>query len=446
MTISNLTELMNELYSRGYGEFCDRQKILLDILQKNGYWPTLQFKKFLDNSGLVLIYNSQKMNEYASTPTPAIYKECRSVVLDLLAERAQDAVVSTMYAENPVRVSDTTYESLSLPEDVLEEGYEGTTVHVYCYKDQWYYSTTGCPSIDTSRYFHPTKTHGEMFDECLGGKTREEFASHLDKDKRYMFVIIHHENRHVIDYSNLLGDRYAKLVHIQTHGKDLVSESLEEKPLAELGVLYPARFDTLEKGLTWLRSNSTSYALIAKSRDGSLQKVCREEVIFHETTDLGNSNPWHNMLWIYLQNRQDFTVANYAKKHNIPAVEKGTDELLSPTFVIHSAIASITSHLFRAYCNTTRYNASTRELSFRGDKALAPILRFHMVQLREIQRTAHSDRYLSHKSISHYLRFHQTMKNIRLLIRYFAENPDVMSVSEENKFCIRKLHELLKTN
>lgn len=446
----------------------ERYKILVELLKKYNFSPTLQMKKFFDHSGLTLIYNSQKTNEYVNMSSSGIFKECRSVIIDLNTEKKENTIVSSMCMENPMRISDKLYRKMYDPSDVIETGYEGTMINVYHYNEKWHFSTTSCPSIDGSRYFHPTKTHGTMFDEYLermvcietegssdmeidgdrnsthSKRLRDTFAMYLDKDKRYLFVLVHHENRHIIDYSTLYGDAYIQLVHLSTHNNDFTLENLEERPLSKLGIVYPHRFENINNGLSWLLEKSTSYALIVKRQDGTMLKVCREDTIFHETMDLGNANPWHNMLWIYLQNRPDYTVADYAKSKNIQGLKTRSGKYLSPTFVIHNAISMITSYLYKMYCKTTYYNLHSKELIFNGniDKTLPPLIRFHLVQLRDIQKKIHIDRYLTYKTISHYIRFHQTMKNIRILVQYFANN-DIYNMSEENQFCIEQLNELL---
>lgn len=462
MTFPVLTNLLCEVYDiehnnrtendKGYNVLYQRQRTLVNVLQKYNYSPTIQLKNFLDNSGLIILYNSNKKNEYDVDENLPIFKECRSIVLDLLADAPEKSIVSSMQMEIPIHVSDTMYKSMYTQDDVIEAGYEGTIIHVYFYKDKWHFSTTACPTIDQSRYFHPTKTHGNMFDEFIaknmeeGSKTlRDTFTSHLDKSKKYLFVLIHHENRRVIDYTSLYGPEYVKLLHISTQTEDFTVEKLDDQPFASIGVMYPLKFATVEEGLSWLTQNDTSYALIVMNQN-RLLIVSTEDTMYKETINIGNAHPWQNMLWIYLQNRHDIMVNSYAESKDILPIEmETTGKIISPEFLIRSAITSITDHLYQTYCCTTYYNKNTGFISVEKNihKSLAPILRFHMIQLRNIQKTTHTDRLLTHKAISHYLRYHQPIKNIRLLIKYFAENPNVMNVSEENLFCIRKLHELL---
>jgi hypothetical protein len=36
----------------------------------------------------------------------------------------------------------------------------------------------------------------------------------------YFFIILHYENKYIVDYSNIFGDNYKKLVHIITRDKE----------------------------------------------------------------------------------------------------------------------------------------------------------------------------------------------------------------------------------
>jgi len=448
--------------SKDYDPVTERYKILNFILRNSGLWPAIQVKKFFDRSGLVLLYNAYKNAENEKITELPIFKETRSVVIQMGAETPEQAIVSSVSNELPVRMTDMTYENLKMLGDVLETGFEGTMFHVYHHNYKWYFSTTTCPNINSSRYFHPTKTHGEMLDEALlklfpdtemdleqgteglSLMRRARFTAHLDTSRSYMFVLIHHENRHLIDYTPLFGNEYKHLLHISTRYRNVEIPVQETRPLSGLGVLYPIRFDTTENGLNWLRSIPSNYALIVKRADGSILKVCREETVFQEETDLGNANPWHNMLWIYLKNRPDFNVAQYAKDKQYQAIRTESGKFLSPTFVIHTVVSTMSAYLYNLYYASTYYNIATKHLVFKAkvDKEHAPILRFHMVQLREIQKNSQPDRLLTPKMITDYLRYHQTMKNIRMLIAHFAKNP-MNGMTDETKFCFVKLYEVL---
>lgn len=71
---------------------------------------------------------------------------------------------------------------------------DGTVVRLYSYKNIWYTATTKC--IDaTHSYWSSERTFDEMFWEVFG----KENADTLNRSYTYVFVLIHAENRIVVD-------------------------------------------------------------------------------------------------------------------------------------------------------------------------------------------------------------------------------------------------------
>jgi hypothetical protein len=521
--VNTLIQLIEEVYSiektqekkEKTSNIYERYRILISLLKQNGFWPSIQVKWFHDKSGLVMMYNAYKNNE--EVKEIPLYKETRSVIINLGAELPEDSIISSISKDVPVRMSNRCYKEQYQTGDILETGYEGTMIHVYHHNNKWYFSTTSCPNIDYSRYFHPTKTHGTMFDEILQkifhseienimrqdmsnevdevdevrndfaeetmegeeevvmGETigeimdteisieygmdqeqtrntktkkmskmlRDHFVKYLETTESYLFVLVHHENKHLIDYSHQFGANYKELFHISTQFMG-VEESISKNPYSYLGIHYPHRFVDVQTAMAWLESSPLNYAVIVKRDYNTMLKVCNEHIIFHEENNLGNANPWHNMLWIFLKNRPDFTVSDYIKDKKYTPIVAASGKVLSPTFVIHNTISTITSYIYDLYRKSTYYNLNTKELIFNGklDKTHAPIMRFHMVQLRNIQKKYHTDRLLSVKIVADYMRYHQTMKNIRMLIAHFAKNP-IVGLNTEYQFCIEKLNTML---
>ena len=62
-------------------------------------------------------------------------------------------------------------------------------------------NTSTCTNIDYSKFNHPTKNYGQMFNEALS-ISRNDFLLSLDKNNVYTFGIIHYENKKYVDYTN----------------------------------------------------------------------------------------------------------------------------------------------------------------------------------------------------------------------------------------------------
>lgn len=437
MTLNNLIHETLALAGNG----TNKADTLLSILRKNHFWPALQTKKFFDHSGLVLLHNTYKRIDVDHFRE--LYDECRSVVLDLDAPEGSNIVLSLAHSI-PERLTLEQYAAIMADTDKCELAYEGTVISVYHHKDTWHFGTTSCPTVDRSRYFHPTKTHGQMLDEVFPDRTA--FTSKLDTNKSYAFVLVHHENRHVMDYTATFGENYAELIHISTRDRTTLSEdSLESTPLAEIGIKYASVYDTPSAALQAAETAGV-YGIIVKTDNGKIYKVSSNDIVKREERDLGNPNKWINMLSVYMQTKPDYHINDYIRDYatdlQFPTTESGRE--LAPTYLIHTVICTMRDILYYWYVRTTTFNPQT--VRFRMNKeidaTLPPMLRFHIAQLRHLQVNHHTHSFLSPRAVYHYLCHHQTIKNLRGLITFFATTPGHgMTYSQAECFTI--LNQLL---
>jgi hypothetical protein len=453
----NLNDLIRDAIIKADTESMHKADALLAILRKNHYWPAIQMKKFFDKSGLVLLHNTYKRVDVDHFQ--ALYDECRSVVLDLDAPEGSNVVVS-LSKSIPERFSTSQYEAFSSVLDVCEEAHEGTVVFVYEHAGKWYFGTTSCPNINSSRFVHPTKTHGEMFDDSLAkmfpdtasDEVRDKFTSHLDVTKSYAFVLVHHENTKCMDYTPLFGDAYAALVHISTRDRvTMEEEDLTTEPLSSMGVKYSTRYETPSQGIAHVLTNpSTSYGLIVRTNDNKLLKVSSEEVVRREEYDLGNANVWVNLLHVYLLNKRHFHVDDYIREFLTDGLQYPVDSRgreMAPTYIIHTVVCTMRDILYDFYVRTTTFNPTTVRFRMNKDmdNSLPPIIRFHLAQLRHIQVNDHSFAFLNPKAVYHYIVHHQTMKNIRKLIQHLAEDGAPLMTPRQAE-CFVTLNNLLSEN
>ena len=236
---TNLTELIEKTYSN-YDGNSSYANTLIATLKTYHFWPNIKVKKFKNNDDIVLLHNNYKMNDIYEYKE--LYEQCRSIVLDFTLSCNNNVVVT--YANSiPRRISYEEYVSSPLynATDKCYEAYDGTIITVYNYKNQWYLGTSSCPDANSSKFSHPTKSHGKMFDEVLeqfysrnpeivekmsqvspddvSESLRAMFVSNLNPEHAYEFVLIHYENKHIIDYSDVLGENYKELVHINTKNR-----------------------------------------------------------------------------------------------------------------------------------------------------------------------------------------------------------------------------------
>jgi hypothetical protein len=488
MASPNLTAFLAEVHDYAAAENMEIMEAFGALMKSKHYWPAIQWKKYPDHSGLILLHNTYKRTDVEAFQ--ALYDECRSVVLDLSAPMGENIIISLANAI-PERVNLLDYRNQQEDGDVCTVSYEGTVISVYFYKEKWYFSTSSCPFINRSRYVHPTKRHGTMLDEALAQlfeteapsdtssetaeaatetaetpadasvELRSRFTALLNPEKVYFFILVHHENNHIMNYTEEFGEGYAKLVHIMTRDKATQEECVlpdaifTEPPYANT-IKYSRVFASPAEAIEWMTAtapgsgsgaSAPNFGIIVKKPNGKLLKVASTEMLYREQEDLGNPNPWLNMLWVYIQNKPHYHVNQYIDKYcpNIMFPVDKFGRTLAPVYMIHTIICTIRDCLYQSYVYTTKYYPQFNrwKMNKELDGALPKIIRFHLSQLRNIQVSTHSGTYLNAHAIYHYLCLHQSMPNLLKLIRYFASGDATFHLTPTTLECFQVFHRLI---
>ena len=153
--------------------------------------------------GLVLLYNN-----YGNTNN-LLDGECRSVVLN----RETMEIVS-FTCNSPLCNSEAINFIMenNESEKIITECYEGTMMSIFKHNDKWYISTRRCLDSNNS-VWQQEKSHYKMFVEVLKENSYEsfdQFVNKLNSDYCYNFILLHHENKNVVDYSNVFGEKLQK--------------------------------------------------------------------------------------------------------------------------------------------------------------------------------------------------------------------------------------------
>lgn len=100
-----------------------------------------------------------------------------------------------------------------LNNEKIYEYFEGTTINIFYNdtKNKWIYSTNRCLDMTLS-LFASNKSHYEMFINTIYDKSLLE--KYLNIKYNYTFILIHHENKYYIDYSNRFEKNYKKLLFL----------------------------------------------------------------------------------------------------------------------------------------------------------------------------------------------------------------------------------------
>lgn len=180
-------------------------------LKKTLYEKGILSKEYLEDN-LLLLYH-----KYNSPITTELERECRSLVIDLT-----NLKIKSYSCESP-RLNKEGQELLANPTEkqIITTCYEGTLLSLFHHNGKWYNSTRRCLDSNKSIFTNGDKqtltscnvSHFSMFEEILknaGYNNFDDFCSRLDKNKSYYFVLIHHKNKHIIDYSSQFGENYGR--------------------------------------------------------------------------------------------------------------------------------------------------------------------------------------------------------------------------------------------
>jgi hypothetical protein len=432
----SLQSLIHETYQRtlnvNSSESVDYPNTLLSILKEKHYYPAIKIKKFKSNPYLCLLHNSYKRDDV--NDFKELYDECRSVILDFSRSIGNNVVIS--YANSiPIRLSISNYlNSHYDASDICYTAMDGTLITAYYHDNSWHFGSSCCPDINGSKFSHPTKSHGYMFDEVLyeiyknnvkvddpniSTVLRDLFTANLSKLYSYEFVLIHHENKHIVDYTSTLGENYKYLFHINTKNRiSLVEEDIRSKPLEYLGIKYPHYFANLDEAIQY--ASTTDNSLIIKKLNKRIYKISNDKVLHLEEVHSNNYNVWYNFVYVYMLQKPGYSIDNYIQEFYPDLINiQAANIIISQVFLI------MTDIIYNLYIATTNYYPKYKRFktNLDLDRTFAPVVRFHLAQLRHQQTTLYTKAIITKKEVFDYLCHSNNIKNIKKLIYHFALTP-----------------------
>jgi len=174
--------------------------------------------KHYETEGLLQVYT--KFED--SNSTNSLKNECRSLIIDV-----EDKKIVSYTCNTPICNLDAMNYMLkhNNSEMLISKCYEGTLMTLFNHKDKWHLSTRRC--LDSKESVWNNSSHYNLFMEVLnedGYDTLESFTDKLNKDYCYNFVLIHHMNKNIVDYTNEFGEEYKKLCLAIVRNKDDLKE------------------------------------------------------------------------------------------------------------------------------------------------------------------------------------------------------------------------------
>jgi len=294
----------------------------LDALKMHLKKNNVNFKDYED-IGLILLFN-----DFKQSGKTELEKECRSMILN----RETFEIVSYS-CDDPIINSDATHHLLNQevqPKQTICQCYEGPLMHVFNYNDTWYFSTRKClDSCDS--VWKGEKSHNQMFQECTSKLGITNFTDNLNKMYCYYFILIHHENINVVDYTSKFGEGYAKLAlaivreqstqnEVDIYSPETLSTVIPIEFVGEDKILLPEIFSDMtsletQNNKGHIDTPAKNEGLLIKVFDSTLKKNL---ILKFQTTDYQfgqavgtNSNIYLSLLWLYQQNNLAHFLQNF---------------------------------------------------------------------------------------------------------------------------------------
>ena len=283
----------------------------LNVYLKTNYNGKIFVKEI--NDKLLLVYNN-----FINKSDSNLYNECRSLVI----QTGTNPQVISYTHDNIEYLKISEYENK--PDDKIDESFEGTVVSIFSYEGVWYFTTSRCVSIDQSYYYDKTKNFGVLFDECLskelGINSRDELTAQLNPTVCYYWVIVHHANKYLIDYTERFGFEYTKLIHISAK-KQSTQQNIYEIELPQ-GIIQPQKFESYQQGLDWITRSTCTEGLVIQR----LCEITNKTLLYKIHTDkywlLKSHNPnypnrWYAYLDIFKRNDSSYKIKDYQNENSI---------------------------------------------------------------------------------------------------------------------------------
>ena len=168
---------------------------------------------FNETEKLILIANKYKVNNFN---IKNIERECKNIIINKETKKL------VVYLNNSILYNDDANHFL-INNDIsknfnkeIYKAYEGTNIILHYFDNKWNICTRKC--LDSNKSIWNNKTYYKLFNEACS--QYDKFYDNLNKDYYYSFLLIHYQNKNIVDYSFLFGEEYKKIFHITTKSNE----------------------------------------------------------------------------------------------------------------------------------------------------------------------------------------------------------------------------------
>jgi hypothetical protein len=393
------------------------------------------------DDNLMLLYN-----RYNNDHKQPLELECRSIVIN-----RDNFQIENFSCMTPIYNNDA-MKYLIMNQDKEKEifvCYEGSLLSLFNFGGKWYFSSRRnlIPVIGESNMKNP---HYKMFSQVLeqDGFTPETFIEKLDNKYTYHFVLIHHENKNIVNYESQFGENYMKLCFIFAREKntkqEINAENINSLFLSE-NIFLPKRMISMEKidqiNSGDLTKEPTSEGIIIKTNNRVLKL---QTIPYQFYKAIGTEkNLYRGFLHLYQNNK----LKNYFESNENTMKYKKivnplkTDESFDTMGMIDAVFKVTTKELFELFNtlwdmetgnhkNETMYNILPQEYK---------TMLFNVRKLYFINKKKNLENYLSMKDIYFYLKtldigfFESFIRSRKLMLNLVRKSKNDKDIIEFGK-------------
>lgn len=162
---------------------------------------------------------------------------------------------------------------------VITELYDAKEIIMFHHNSQWNIVTNGSFALDIPSFREMNII--DLWEDCLENK-KDFYACH-DTEKIYVYNLVHHKDRHVIDYTWQLGEEYKRLILISTRDK----KTFDMIPLNQINinkyVSVAMSYEDFSMLDTYNVEDDATYSVLDLKRAGVRVRLGEKLVDLHTT-------------------------------------------------------------------------------------------------------------------------------------------------------------------
>ena len=300
------------------------------------------YSKFYPDDKLILLHN-----KYTTEQKTQLEAECRSIVLSTENLKIVNYSCPTpIYNGNAMK-----YLLHNQDKDKhYYKCYEGSLLSLFHTNGKWYFSTR--------RNVFPvgvqnTSPHYKMFNEVIeqDDTTIDKFVETLDNTKSYHFVLIHYQNKNIVNYEKEFGEEYKRLCFL--FSRDNETQTEETYDFKNYHSIFTAQELTDDKSINMTDSNltdePTSEGIIVKV-DNKVLKLQSIQYQFYKAIGK-EKNLFRGFIHLYQNNKlvDYFNSSEQASQFRKIVNPIKTDESYDTVGTIDAVFKVLTTELYELF-------------------------------------------------------------------------------------------------